>query len=150
MNLDLRPASVTDILDRTFRIYRANFVEFIKLAALFHVPIALLNLLINFPYLNQIVQPGAATRTNTLRTGLGSGIWATALLTLIEFVIVNGTVTYMTSEIHLGRHVTAWQGIQAAKGRFLSLTGGLILVYIALIVLGVAFIVFIAACNFLA
>ncbi|MGD0956950.1 MAG: hypothetical protein ABR953_08975 [Candidatus Acidiferrales bacterium] len=48
-DLDLRPLSLGEILDRTFSLYRRNFLLFLGITALPHLLILALNLVRTFP-----------------------------------------------------------------------------------------------------
>ena len=130
------PRRVVEILDRTFRIYRENFIAFVALVAVVLVPVTLVNLAVQTDVTNNTVDEyqtyedfyadaQSAITTSTLVTLLGA---------LIQSIIINGLITTMTSENNLGRNISIADAFSQSKGRFLPLTG-------ALIVAGILFLV---------
>ncbi len=143
ISLTLRPASIFDVLDRTFRIYRNNFVEIMKLMVAVMVPATILSLLLN--------AQNASLTFNARNAGtLGSplGVAALSLLvTLIQTVLISGTLTVMASETYLGHKVTALEAFEAARSRFVSLGLGLIWVFILLVIVTLGVSILVALCS---
>jgi hypothetical protein len=142
-SLTLRPATITDLLDRTFRIYRNNFSEILKLMVAVMVPITVLNILLNTQSANLTLGGRSA---GSLGTPFGVLIF-TLLIGLIQTVLISGTLTCLASEACLGRKVTALEAFQIARTRFVSLALGLIWVFILAFIVTVGIGVIIALCN---
>jgi hypothetical protein len=133
---DLRPLSLGEILDRTFSLFRGNFLLFIGIAAIPQVLVLAIQLL---QIALQRNSPG----------GFGSaGSWGTILITLL--VVIVSTVAYLysqggtilaVSEIYLGRGISIIEAlgkVQAELGFLfgvavlngLAVMGGVILLII--------------------
>jgi hypothetical protein len=132
----LVPRRVVEIIDRAFQIYRENFIAFVALAAVVLVPITLVDLAVQpdaaeeyETFAEYIDETRAANNTSTLVTLLGL---------LIQGVIINGLITYMTSESNLGRRISVAEAFSHIAGRFLPLTGALIVAGILFLVMFVA------------
>lgn len=147
-----RPAmtfSFLELLDRTFRIYRENFVPIIGFVALVTVPLTILSSIISLSTaqvdINQFSQRG--TNSGDL-FAVCMGALVTVAIALIQVVLVNGVLTYLASENQLGRSVTIGEAFQAARPRFGVLGWGFVLLYIVIIVLFVAVGLLAALCGF--
>lgn len=151
----LRTYTVFEALDRTFRIYRENFLACIGLSAAVIIPLTLINQVVADAYSNQIINalnrsPGAST-SFVLQQQLASLGWILlivgAITTLIQSVFVSGTLTIIASESQFGRRITIGEALSLANRKFANLFSGLVLYYLLLIalVLGLAVILF--ACG---
>lgn len=124
--LDLRPLSVGEILDRTFSLYRENFVLFIGIAAIPRLLILALSLaqLLVFGYVG-------TTRVDPMRTALSGNMIAVAVVTgLVGFVayiaaylFAQGGTVLAVSELYLGRTTTISQSLGRMRGEAMSLFG---------------------------
>ncbi len=131
---------LVEILDRTFRIYRENFVAFVALTAVVLVPVTLVGL---------AVQPNNIIDKNTTynavypnaRTAVTTANLVALLGALIQSVIINGLITHMTSENILGRSTSVAEAYSQSKGRFLPLVGAIIVAGILFFVLFIAVII---------
>src|SRR5690554_6107601 len=105
---------LVEILDRTFRIYRENFVAFVALTAVVLVPVTLVGL---------AVQPNNIIDKNTTynavypnaRTAVTTANLVALLGALIQSVIINGLIMYMTSENILGRSTSVAEAYSQSK-----------------------------------
>ena len=105
--LDLRPLSLGELLDRTFFLYRKNFLLFFGIAALPYVFILLAFLLPGlFLYLIPVraAIPGSA-RTASLVIG-GILAFAIGLAALVAFLYSAGASIFAVAEIYAGRRAT--------------------------------------------
>jgi len=130
--LDLRPLSVGEILDRTFSLYRRNFLLFIGISA---IP----QLLVLAMQLAQIALTSATKAAVPLPTrdfqGSSAGLViagvAGAILLVIVGIIVyfvaylfsQGGTVYAVSELYLGRTTTIGQSLSRMRGELGSLFG---------------------------
>ncbi|WP_162909681.1 hypothetical protein [Aggregatilinea lenta] len=107
---------VVDVIDRTFRVYRTNFLSYVLLFAIVLIPFYFMQEAIA----NQDLLSGATTweeyydRVDTQTRSLRalSGLYNIALL-----VVVYGLTTYMASEAYLGRKITPWRALRERGGR---------------------------------
>jgi hypothetical protein len=135
----LRPRTVLEILDRTFRIYRENFWRYAVLVAIVTVPLSIINLIAAQSYLGQLqtqelsfAQRQAATNNFTLLVSL-----VTIAIAIVQGVLINGTLTFMASEHHLGRSITIAEAFRHSRSRFLTLFVALFIFYLLIFVLAV-------------
>jgi len=124
---ELRPLSPGEILDRTFSLYRQNFVLFVGIMAIPHV----LTLGINLAQA-LLVKPAAAAhaaipQTTTMNGGiLGLGIFAgliTLVVTVVAYLFSQGATIYAVSDIYLGRTTTIGASLGRMWGQLLNLFG---------------------------
>ncbi|HVU13499.1 MAG TPA: hypothetical protein VHD90_19605, partial [Phototrophicaceae bacterium] len=139
-----------DILDRTFRIYRENFVPVVGFVALVTIPITLITLLLNssmttsFNRLSSTTPPTSA-ELNAASNSAAASILV-ALLSIVQVVVIYSVLSYLTSENYLGRKVTIREAFDATRSRLFNLGCGFILFYIVLVILAVAIVLFAAVC----
>src|SRR5688500_9801580 len=133
----LRPLTVLEILDRTFRIYRENFWSYAVLVAIVTVPLSIINLIASQSYLAQLQnqelsfsQRQAAGNSFTLLISL-----LTIVIAIVQAIFINGTLTFMASEHHLGRKITIAEAFRHSRGRFLTLFVALFVFYLLIFVL---------------
>jgi hypothetical protein len=132
-DLDLRPLSLGEILDRTFSIYRKHFLLFAGITAIPQLLILALRLtqtmFTTFP----------AARTNApvgqLQSSTGSGLLAFGIVGVIVGVIVylvaylfaQGGTVFAVSELYLGRTTTIGAALGRMRGQLGSLFGVILL-----------------------
>src|SRR5687768_3708515 len=128
----LRTYTVLEILDRTFRIYRENFWSYAGLVAIVTVPLSIINLIASQSYLTQLQnqeltrsQQVAATNNFTLFISL-----TTIVIAIVQAIFINGTLTFMASEHHLGGKITIVEAFRHSRGRFLTLFAALFVFYL--------------------
>ncbi|MEP7284170.1 MAG: hypothetical protein ABI947_00215 [Chloroflexota bacterium] len=155
----LRPSTMLEVLDRTFRIYRDNFATFIALVAPIAVIETIINVVNSYWLTSRMSQAGF--NPNSLRGTSGDtaalnayisqvfgALFLTIIITLIgafiQGVLINGPLTYIVSERNLGRSVTVRGAFNAVRGKLGKLAGGLFLYYVIIVVLtiGLAFTLF--------
>ncbi|MBC7870492.1 MAG: hypothetical protein H7Y09_06605 [Chitinophagaceae bacterium] len=127
----LIPHRVVEIIDRTFRIYRDNFITFIGLAAVVLVPLTLLTSGSNSSLQNDLVTSNNFNNPQTLDASASSQLLIYFVLVLvsaiIQGVILNGLITSIASENHLGRRQSIGEAFSAMRSRFVPLGIGLFL-----------------------
>jgi len=135
MNLDLRPMSTSQVLDRTFWLYRRNFWLFAGIAALppalgFVAQLAILV----FPRIFS-----NSTREIPVLS-IGIGVILFALLYLVGYALATGASVYAVSNTHLGKPITIAEAYAAVGDRVVAilLTGLLMVVMFAGMAIGFA------------
>jgi hypothetical protein len=123
-NLDLRPLSLGEILDRTFSIYRRNFLLFVGITA---IP----QLLILGLHLAQILltmkTPGQKVVSGTfLAFGL-IGALIGVIIYFVAYLFAQGGTVYAVSEIYLGRNTTIGESLSRMRGQVAGLLGVILL-----------------------
>ena len=135
MDLVLRPMSTSQVLDRTFHLYRNHFVLLAGIGAL--VPAALLIMQLcfiplGFPPANYNQPP------ETMVVLLLGYFGCSALIYVIGNALAGGATVYGVSKLHLGQTVTIGQAYQQVLARFWRVLGAILL--ISLIVFGSIFV----------
>ena len=132
-DLDLRPLSLGEILDRTFSLYRRHFLLFAGITAIPQLLILALRLaqtlFMTFP----------AGRTNVpveqlqARTGGGVlafgivGVIVGLIVYLVAYLFAQGGTVFAVSELYLGRTTTIGASLGRMRGQLLSLFGVILL-----------------------
>jgi len=124
----LRPMGIGDILDETFRLYRANFVLFLSIVAVLEVPAQIIATLISLaaPQPLQVVPGQSLTQdqTNQLISTNLSAISFTSIGSLIASfasVVIAAALAWAVSNRYLGRTVTVGEAYRAVTGRIVTL-----------------------------
>jgi len=115
MTTPLRPMSTGEILDRTFNLYRSNFVLFAGIAVL---PPALMLVV-------QLIQAGMVTTPGNPRTA-NAGLLAAGVLGmivgwiayLVGMAVAHAATVFAVSAVHLGRTTTIGESYGRVKGRY--------------------------------
>ena len=122
--LDLRPLSLGEILDRTFTLYRRNFLLFFGITALPQLLVLGFNLC-------QVLFTG---RPGTPKVMSGTAIGLGILLGLVGFIVyfvaylfAHGATVYAISDLYLGRSTSIGASLRRMRGQAGSLLGVLIL-----------------------
>jgi len=102
MDSTLRPMSTSQVLDRTFHLYRNNFWLFAGIAAL--PPAVILVAQTGFVLLAFLV---AAPKLNAVATGIvfAAGVILMIILYLLALSLATGATVYAVSRVHLGHAV---------------------------------------------
>jgi hypothetical protein len=125
-NLDLRPLSLGEILDRTFSLYRQNFLLFVGITALPQLLILALNLaevlLVAAPVGRTSGGPRSPVSSGVLAFGALGGI-VVLIVYLIVYLFAQGGTVYAVSDLYLGRTTTIGASLQRMRGQVGSLFG---------------------------
>lgn len=158
------PQSWLDLLDRTFFVYRENFTGFIVPVALVAIPIAIINVVTSLISANILLESpllvaddsfitSPEMQAATLSAALSDmltlvllSVGSALVVALLQGVFANSTVTYMASEVHLGRQTTLQEAVQAVRGRLLPLALGLLVWWVILIGLSMGAMIITVAC----
>jgi len=122
--LDLRPLSLGEILDRTFTLYRRNFLLFFGITALPQLLVLGFNLF-------QVLLKG---RPGVPKVASGSfiavgiiGALAGVIVYLVAYLFAHGGTVYAISDLYLGRSTSIGASLRRMRGQAGSLLGVLIL-----------------------
>jgi hypothetical protein len=133
-NLDLRPLSVGEILDRTFTLYRNYFILFLGISVIPHILVLALNLAQVFlTYSNglPVFTPGHTHAPQLPSAGAMGSVIGLAFLgiivTFISLLLSQGATVVAVSELYLGRTVTIADSFRRVFGKLGTLFGVLIL-----------------------
>lgn len=132
--------SFLELLDRTFRLYRENFLTIVGLVAIVTVPITILNLLLN-PASAALLSNQPTTFRAT--TGSSAAQLLLSILNLVQTVLIYAPITYIASEYLFNRKVSIGEAFSGASDRFTKVGCGLILMgfVIAIFAIAAAFVV---------
>lgn len=135
-NLDLRPLSLGEILDRTFSLHRNNFWLFAGIIAVPNLLTLAFQLLQTAFFGNFASRPTTVTapaenfQTNPITgmSGLGiTGLFVGGLVGVIVYLVVylfaHGGTIYAVSELYLGRTTTIGESLRRMRGHVANLFG---------------------------
>ena len=133
--LDLRPLSIGELLDRTFSLYRRNFLLFIGISAIPQLLVLAMQLAqIAFMPTRVPIQPTTTdfqVAGSGFSTGGVLGFLGVAIVGLIVYVFAylfsQGGTVFAVSELYLGRATTIGQSLGRVRGELGSLFGVIIL-----------------------
>jgi len=121
--LDLRPLSLGEILDRTFTLYRRNFLLFFGITALPQLLVLGFNLC-------QVLLKGPGAPKVMSGTIIALGIIGALLGFIVYFVaylFAHGGTVYAVSDLYLGRSTSIGASLRRMRGQAGSLLGVMIL-----------------------
>ena len=130
--LDLRPLSIGELLDRTFSLYRRNFLLFIGIAAIPQLLVLGLQLvqIVLMPATASVSRPAASEfqgASSVLAAGGAVGIFLLAIAAIVVYLVAylfsQGGTVYAVSELYLGRATTIGQSLSRMRGELWSLFG---------------------------
>ena len=147
--LDLRPLSIGELLDRTFSLYRRNFLLFVGIAAIPQLLVLALQLvqIVLMPAGSAAARPVISELQNAspvLAAGGAVGIFLLAIAAIVVYLVAylfsQGGTVYAVSELYLGRTTTIGQSLSRMRGELLSLFG---VVFLNGLVTGLSFLLLI-------
>jgi hypothetical protein len=132
-NVDLRPMTLGEVLDRTFTLYREHFPLFAGITALPY----LVTLFFKFALL--LLEQGKIPATSpNLQPGMVGAVFGGALVSLLLLYLMIGVAQSATvaavSDLYLGRTTSVAEAYGQAKGIILTVFGVMILGYLATVV----------------
>ena len=132
-DLDLRPLALGEILDRTFSIYRKNFLLFAGITAIPQLLVLALGLaqtlFMTVPAAQRNVpaeQLLAGPSGNLVAFGLIGGLVGVVVY-LVAYLFAQGGTVFAVSELYLGRTTTIGASLGRMRGQLLSLFGVILL-----------------------
>jgi len=123
-DLDLRPLSLGEILDRTFTLYRRNFVLFAGISAISYLLVLALGLA------QSIFFPIIGLQNPTLNQGIYAGGLFTVLswvVQILAYLFSQGGTVFAVSDLYLGRQIGIGESFARMRGELGSLFGVLFL-----------------------
>ena len=140
----LRPLSLGELLDRAIRLYRRNLLNFVGIIAIVQIPLTLLSLLVSIGFFGQaavalqspIPDPAAVLNANYF---IGTG--ATLLLSIVNFVLVQGiataALTRSVADHYLGQPISFIDAYFKIGNAWKRLIGAILLALLITIGLGI-------------
>jgi hypothetical protein len=130
-DLDLRPLSLGEILDRTFSLYRKHFLLFTGISAIPQTLVLAVNLAQTFFMKLPTVPQAPAEEFQLTSSGgiaaFGVGIILGVIVFFIAYLFSQGGTVYAVSELYLGRSTTIGAALGRVRGQLGSLLGVIIL-----------------------
>lgn len=132
---EMRPLSLGEILDRTFTLYRKNFLLFLGISAIPHLLTLALNITqVFFAKLPNVPRPPApveqfqthAASGGVMAFGIVGAIVGFVIYVLVYLFSQGGTI-YAVSDLYLGRYTTIGGSLRRMWGQLGSLFGVTIL-----------------------
>jgi len=134
--MQFEPMSVSRIIDRTFALYKQNFVRFVTIVAVVQVPLALISLVWTAMTLQDVPDTSSSQAYQPIEPPsvvLASiASFVTLLLTLVGNALCQGVLARNISDVYLGKELTVGQTFQAVLPKLVVLIGASILVGIAI------------------
>jgi hypothetical protein len=128
-SLDLRPLSVGEILDRTFTLFRGNFLLFLGICAIPQILLLIVNL--GQVFITVPVKQGKTAAIAQMSAGMGIATVILGLLVLVVWLIVHlfaqGATVIAVSELYLGRTITISDSFRRMRGEAGNLFGVIML-----------------------
>jgi hypothetical protein len=136
MELALRPMSTSQVLDRTFHIYRTHFALLAGIGAL--LPAMLLVMQLAFIPLGFPPRPADKAPPEALLILFLGYFCCYGVIYLIGSALAGGATVFGVSKLHLGQGVTIGEAYKQVFSRFWRIVG--VIVLIGLIVFGALFV----------
>ncbi|MBI1281053.1 MAG: hypothetical protein GC179_23205 [Anaerolineaceae bacterium] len=114
--------SFPELINRTFQIYRENFMVIIGLVAFVTIPISLLNIIIS-PN-----PPAILTTTTAVSDAPDMSALLLSLLNLLETILITAPLTYLVSEYLFGHKLSIGEAFSGVSSRFTQIGCGVILI----------------------
>lgn len=127
--MQFEPMSVSRIVDRTFTLYKQNFLRFITIVAVIQVPLALVSLV----WL-AILSRGVEETTSAITATVAS--FVSIFISLVGNALCQGALARSISDAYLGKELTVEQTFRAVLPKLMTLIGASLLVGL---VVGVGF-----------
>lgn len=128
-DVDLRPLSLGEMLDRTFSLYRRNFVLFLGITALPNLLILALSLtqalMLKTAVANTSHVAGrvhASPSSGLMALGF-VGIFVAVIVYVVAYLFAQGGTVYAVSEIYLGRTTSIRESLGRMRGQLGNLFG---------------------------
>jgi hypothetical protein len=131
----LRPLSTSELLDRTFHLYRNNFLLFVGITAIPQLVVLLLRFL------------GAAAAFSGQLIGVFVSIFIAGLASYIAIEVSHAATVMAVSDLHLDRVATIGSAYKAAQSSMLRVVG---ISFVIGIAVGIGFLFLIAPGIYLA
>ena len=142
-NSQFEPLSAGQIIDRTFRIYKSNFIRFITIVSIIYVPMTLLVLSLIFLFQNMAP---TADKAEAVMVAGGITGFIMAIFFLLGYMLSQGALIRSVSEYYLGNDITVSEAYRQVLPKLLTLVGAGILIglatmagFVLLIVPGIIF-----------
>jgi phage-related holin len=118
-NVDLRPMSLGEVLDRTFSLYRENFLLFAGIMALPYILVLLFRFALLLFTRASITTSAPQLPTSGMVGGFILGGIGAAIVFLLVVGVVQAATVSAVSELYLGRDTSVMEAFAQSKGSIL-------------------------------
>jgi hypothetical protein len=149
---DFRPLNISEMLDRTFALYRTNFAAFLSILGVAYIPYLIMDVIFKVWWLRTVTSDvtrfqgtsfSSYSQYNELidslahfYTSLGLYILLLALINVL-LQVASAALIYAAYERYHGREVTISEAYGYVAGRLGALAGWIVLVYLLFLVAGI-------------
>jgi hypothetical protein len=152
---DFRPLNISEMLDRSFALYRSNFAAFLSILGVAYVPYLVLDVIFKVWWLRtvssdvarfQSISPFSSYGYNDTISSLGHfyaslGVYIIILACInVLMQVAAAALIYAANERYHGREVTTGAAYRYVGGRIGALLGWVALVYLLFIAAGIGFV----------
>jgi len=140
MTEPLRPMSTGQLLDHTFTLYRKHFLLFVGIATVGPAANMIFQLLTVGSNIGTPFRPRGGATGPAVFAQLGLSMFFGYIIMLAGMALSHAATVKAVTAVYLGHGITIAGAYKALRGRILSLFGtfGLILLWVALAVIGIA------------
>jgi len=118
---ELRPMNLADLLDAVVRLYRHNFGDLIRIAAVVHVPLGILQIASSALAYGSFDVESPSPTINVSMVAGGIGMVLYWLIFLLTMPIVQGAMAKAVAQSHLGEETSVIGAYRFALRRWFSL-----------------------------
>ena len=133
MAMQLRPLSVGELLDRTFSLYRNNFVLFVGIMAVPQLVSFAAGLA--FAMFPKLAAASGSTNTSAVIAGMLVALFGFLGLTIVHFIVLGiaqGATVYAVSQVYMDRATTMADSYRFMSKRFWPVVAVILLSAVAL------------------
>jgi len=137
---EFAPMSVGQILDRSFRLYRTNFVRYVSIVAVMQVPVFLVSVVLTILLVGTLLAGGHGGGRSTAGAAIVPGMvvgLVMVVLAVIAHALCQGALFKSVSESYLGKDVTLGEAYGFVLGKLGRIVWASILVGVV-VMLGLA------------
>jgi hypothetical protein len=139
--------SFSELMDRTFNIFRSRFDVFITIAAIVVVPVAIVSFALSLTTLGPLQAAlqdinrfsNNPTQLQAIIRNQFGPLWLllliTSLLSFLQFILTIGPMTYVASETFFGRKVGLGEAFSAVSSRYVNLGCGTIIFGLIIVII---------------
>ena len=129
--MDLRPMTLGEVLDRTFSLYKGNFLLFAGIVAIPYLVVVIFSVAYSSLLAGPAIAPGGATNPAAafqMLGGLLTSFLVIGLIYLLVFASAQAATVMAVSDLYLGRQTGLALSYSRVKGRILPVLVVMILI----------------------
>lgn len=164
---DFRPLNISEMLDRSFALYRSNFTIFLSILGIAYVPYMVLDVLFKVLFLSTVNNDVARFQNaplfgtydyNAMISSLGHfyaslGLYVVALAVIsVLLQVASAALIYAANERYHGREITIGSAYNYVSGRIGAMLGWIMLTYLLFLAaaIGLVFLIGVVAVPIIA